>query len=64
MRYFVGFFITVIVAMLFGYYAGIHKATIANGWQEGNKFVLELEGQIYEWDLQKPLDKTQDSMLE
>jgi len=49
MKYFVTFFLTAIIAMAFGYSAGIHKATTSDGWREGDKFVLEVEGQLYEW---------------
>ena len=37
------------VVMLIGYKLGIQTATTSEGWIEDDKFVLEVNGQIYEW---------------
>lgn len=38
-----------IISSVFGYHTGIQVATTSNGWIENDKFVLEVNGQCYEW---------------
>lgn len=37
------------MVMLIGYKLGIQTATTSEGWIEDDKFILEVNGQIYEW---------------
>ena len=41
--------VIVTVSLIIGYHTGIRTATTSDGWIEGNKFVLEVDGQYYEW---------------
>lgn len=38
-----------VCGMYVSYNMGIHKATTADGWIDNDKFVLEVDGNYYEW---------------
>ena len=44
-------FCLVLIALFSGYHLGIHKATTSDGWLENDEFVLEVDGQIYAWEV-------------
>lgn len=35
----------------FGRMIGMNHALTSDGWIEGDKFVLEVDGDLYEWDI-------------
>lgn len=44
----------VIIALLLqvSYFYGIQKAVTADGYIENNSFVLNVDGQLYAWDIE------------
>lgn len=38
-----------VLALFVGYNAGIRRATTAEGWIDGDKFILEVDNSCYEW---------------
>ena len=40
-----------IICGFIGYHCGIHRATTGAGWIEDNYFVLEVNGNLYEWEI-------------
>ena len=43
-----------IICSFLGYHYGVLQATTSNGWIEGDRFVLEVDGHLYEWDIDEP----------
>lgn len=41
--------ISCVLCVVLGYQAGISKATTSDGWVEDGSFLLDVDGQLYEW---------------
>ena len=41
--------VSFILFLVIGYQIGIKHATTAEGWIENNSFLLDVDGQVYEW---------------
>lgn len=43
--------VSLTVMGLVGYSVGVRHATTAEGWIDNDRFVLEVDGNIYTWDV-------------
>ena len=49
MKKFIVLIISFILCIIIGYQIGIKHATTAESWTENGSFLLDVDGQIYEW---------------
>ena len=49
MKKFIALIVSFILCLTIGYQIGIKHATTAEGWIENSSFLLDVDGQIYEW---------------
>lgn len=45
--------VSMIICFVGGFTAGIRKATTSNGWIEGHEFVLNIDGNIFAWEIEE-----------
>ena len=49
MKKMVALVISCILCMMVGYQVGVNRATTSEGWAENGSFLLDVDGQVYEW---------------
>lgn len=49
MKKMIAWVISCILCMMVGYQVGVNRATTSEGWAENGSFLLDVDGQVYEW---------------